>query len=165
MDLFGQKRGKAIVAEASILKRALAFAIDILFVEFVILFPFSGALGRILPEESSVYDAFSILSSGPYDSLLRLVGLFTAIPTIAYFAILEKKIGQTIGKRLLKLHVVSQEKEIKYWQAFVRSMFLIPIFPFVLLWIIDPLVMFFSKERQRLSEILSRTKVVERYNV
>ena len=165
MELFSPKRGKAIVAEASILKRALAFAIDILFVEFVILFPFSSALDDIVPEESSVYEAFSILSSGSYDSLLSLVGIFTAIPTIAYFAILEKKIGQTIGKRLLNLYVVSQTKELKYWQAFVRSIFLIPIFPFVLLWIIDPIVMFFSKERQRLSEILSRTKVVERYNI
>jgi len=165
MELFGQKRGKAIVAEASMLKRALAFAIDILFVEFVILFPFSGALEEIVPEENSVYEAFSILSSGSYDSLLRLVGIFTAIPTIAYFAILEKRIGQTIGKRLLNLYVVSQTKELKYWQAFVRSIFLIPVFPFVLLWIIDPIVMFFSKERQRLSEILSRTKVVERYNI
>lgn len=165
MDLLGSKTGKAIVAEASILKRALAFAIDILFVEFVVLFPFSSALDEIVPEESSVYEAFSILSSGSYDSLLSLVGLFTAIPTIAYFAILEKKIGQTIGKRLLKLHVVSQTKELKYWQALVRSIFLIPVFPFVLLWIIDPIVMFFSKERQRLSEILSRTKVVERYDI
>ncbi|MEK6949322.1 MAG: RDD family protein [Nanoarchaeota archaeon] len=165
MELFSPKRGKAIVAEASILKRALAFAIDILFVEFVILFPFSSVLEEIVPEESSFYEAFSILSSGSYDSLLGLVAFFTAIPTIAYFAILEKKIGQTIGKRLLNLYVVSQTKELKYWQAFVRSIFLIPIFPFVLLWIIDPVVMFFSKERQRLSEILSRTKVVERYNI
>jgi len=165
MDLPGSKTGKTIVAEASILKRALAFAIDLLFVEFVILFPFSSALDEILPEDGSVYEAFSTLSSGSYDSLLSLVGLFTAIPTIAYFAILEKKIGQTIGKRLLKLYVVSQTKELKYWQAFVRSIFLIPVFPFVLLWIIDPIVMFFSKDRQRLSEILSRTKVVERYDV
>ena len=165
MDLFSSKTGKAIVAEASILKRALAFAIDMAFVEFVILFPFSGALEEILPEESSVYETFKALSSGSYDSLLRLVGIFTAIPTIAYFAILEKKIGQTIGKRLLKLHVVSQTKELKYWQTLARSIFLIPVFPFVLLWIIDPLVMFFSKERQRLSEILSRTKVVEKYDI
>lgn len=165
MDLLGSKTGKAIVAEASILKRALAFAIDILFVEFVILFPFSNALEEILPAESSFYEAFSALSSGSYDSMLRIVAIFTAIPTIAYFAILEKKLGQTIGKRLLKLYVVSQTKELKYWQALVRSIFLMPVFPFVLLWIIDPLVMFFSKERQRLSEILSRTKVVEKYDI
>ena len=165
MDLFGSKTGKAIVAEASILKRALAFAIDILFVEFVVLFPFSSVFEGIVPDESSAYEAFKTLSSGSYGSLLRLVALFTTIPTIAYFAILEKKTGQTIGKRMLSLHVISQSKEMKYWQAFARSMFLIPIFPFVLLWIIDPIVMFFSKERQRLSEILSKTKVVERYDV
>jgi uncharacterized RDD family membrane protein YckC len=79
--------------------------------------------------------------------------------------ILEKELNQTPGKMLFNLYVTSQTKDLKYWQLFVRSMFLIPVFPFVLLWVIDPIVMLFTKENQRLSEILSRTKVVEKYKL
>ena len=79
--------------------------------------------------------------------------------------IMEKKLNQTPGKMLFNLYVNSQTKDLKYWQLFIRSIFLIPLFPFVLLWLIDPLVMFFTKENQRLSEILSKTKVVEKYNL
>jgi uncharacterized RDD family membrane protein YckC len=82
-----------------------------------------------------------------------------------YFVILENKLRQSIGKMIFNLYVEGQDKDIKYWQLFARSMFLIPIFPFVLLWIIDPIVMLFTKENQRLSEILSKTKVVERYSL
>jgi len=88
-----------------------------------------------------------------------------AFLAILYFMLLEKKLNQSPGKILFNLYVVSQEKELKYWQLFVRNMFLIPFFPFVLLWIIDPIVMLFTKQNQRLSEILSRTKTVEKYKV
>ncbi len=165
MDFTEPKRGKAMVAQASILKRFFAFAMDILFVEFVILFPFSRVLEKIVPQEISISEAFNLLSSSYYESSLIIIGLFTAIPTIAYFVLLERGFGQTIGKKLLRLYVVSDKKEFKTWQAIARSLFLIPIFPFVLLMLIDPLVMLFSREHQRLSEILSRTKVVEKHYI
>ena len=84
---------------------------------------------------------------------------------LLYFYLLEKKLAQSIGKVLFGLYVRSQEKELKRWQIFVRSMFLMPVFPFVLLWLVDPIVMLFNKENQRLSEILSKTKVVEEYKI
>lgn len=165
MDWLESKKGKAVIMQAPILKRIFAFAIDFLFVQFVILFPFNRMFEKVIPAESSFSEAFSLLSNASNSSLLIIFAIFTSIPTIAYFAILEKEFGQTIGKKLLKLYVESQQKELKYWQAVARSIFLIPIFPFVLLWIIDPIVMFFTKENQRLSEILSRTKVVEKYEI
>ena len=165
MDFTEPKRGKAIVAQASILKRVFAFITDMIFIEFVILFPFSRVLERIVPQESSISEAFNLLSSSYYESSLIVIGLLTAIPAIAYFVLLEKEFGQTIGKKLLGLYVISDKKEFKVWQAIARSMFLIPIFPFVLLTLIDPLVMLFTKEHQRLSEILSKTKVVEKHYI
>ena len=79
--------------------------------------------------------------------------------------IMEKKLNQSVGKMLFNLYVEGKTKDLKYWHLFVRSMFLIPLFPFILLWFIDPIVMLFTKENQRLSEILSRTKVVEKYKI
>lgn len=72
---------------------------------------------------------------------------------------------QTIGKMLMKIYVVSDNANIKTWQLFTRNLVFIPIFPFVLLWVLDPLLMFFTKTNQRLSEILSKTKTVEKFSI
>ena len=85
--------------------------------------------------------------------------------TLSYFTILEWKLGQTLGKMILKINVKSEHKTIKIWQAFVRNLFLIPVFPFIALWIIDPLFMLFTKNNQRLMEILSKSKVVQHYEI
>ena len=75
----------------------------------------------------------------------------------------EGLLRQSIGKIFTNIYVVSETKELKLWQLLVRNLFLIPFFPFVLLWIVDPAFMFFTKDNKRLSEILSKTKVVEKY--
>ncbi len=155
---------KTIFAQASILKRVAAFAIDILIINMAILFPFDSVFQKIVPS-SSFSEAFEFLSSNSDSTSIKAIIISASIVTILYFVIFEKKLRQTPGKMLFKLYVKGQGKDLKSWQLFVRSMFLIPWFPFVLLWFIDPIVMLFTKENQRLSEILSRTKVVERYNI
>ena len=72
--------------------------------------------------------------------------------------------SQSIGKMLMKIYVISDNKVLKTWQLLVRNIVFIPIFPFVLLWILDPLFMFFTKTNQRLTEILGKTRVVEKYS-
>lgn len=160
----GQKREKTIFAQASILKRAAAFAIDLLIINIVILFPFDSVFQKIIPS-NSFSEAFEFLSSNADSASIKAIIVSASIVTILYFVIFEKKLKQTPGKMLFRLYVKGQGKDLKSWQLFVRSMFLIPLKPFVLLWIIDPIVMLFTKENQRLSEILSRTKVVEMYKV
>ena len=160
------KKGKVIFAQAPILKRLLAFIVDIAILEFVILLPFSRALDNLIPKAESLSQIFNILSNNPsYNRLVMTVTAIASFLAMLYFVILEKKIGQTAGKKLLNLHVVSQTAEMSYWQVIVRNLLFVPIFPLVLLWIVDPIVMLFTKENQRLSEILSRTKVVEQYNI
>ena len=161
----GLKKGKTILAQASILKRAVAFIIDLLIINVVILFPFRRIFDRIIPETDSFSKTMDFLSSNELNISLTVILLLIAFITILYFMIMEKKLNQTPGKMLFNLYVNSQTKDLKYWQLFIRSIFLIPLFPFVLLWFIDPLVMFFTKENQRLSEILSKTKVVEKYKI
>ena len=161
----GLKKGKTILAQASILKRAVAFIIDLLIINVVILFPFRRIFDRIIPKTGSFSKTMDFLSSNELNISLTVILLLIAFITILYFMIMEKKLNQTPGKMLFNLYVNSQTKDLKYWQLFIRSIFLIPLFPFVLLWLIDPLVMFFTKKNQRLSEILSKTKVVEKYNL
>lgn len=166
MDGFGLKKGKTFLGQASVLKRIIAFIIDILVIDFIILLPFKRIFDRIIPEIGSFSETMNFLrANAEYNTAITAIMLLISFLTILYFMILEKKLGQSVGKMLFGLYVQSQTKDLNYWQLFVRSMFLIPIFPFILLWIIDPIAMLFTKENQRLSEILSRTKVVEEYKI
>ena len=157
---------KTFFAQASVLKRLIAFIIDILLVNLIILFPFRGLFENMIPESSSFSKTFEFLSANSnLTGAITIIMFGVAFITILYFMIFEKKLGQSVGKMVLNLHVESSKKDLKYWQLFIRSMFLIPVFPFILLWFVDPIVMLFTKENQRLSEILSSTKTVERYKI
>lgn len=157
---------KRFYGQASVLKRMLAFIADILIVNLLILWPFRGTLESLLPNSDSFSKTLDYFSRNPdLGGNITIIMFGVSLLTILYFYLLEKKLGQTPGKMLFGLYVKSQDKELRKWQLFVRSMFLIPIFPFILLWIIDPIVMLFNKENQRLSEILSKTKVVEEYKI
>ena len=159
-------KGKAFLGHASVLKRIIAFAIDILIINWIILFPFKRIFDGIIPETESFSKTVELLSkNAEYSTFVTVIMILAAVLTILYFMILEKQLGQSVGKMLFNLHVKSQTKDLNYWQLFVRSMFFIPVFPFVLLWVIDTVVMLFKKENQRLSEILSKTKVVEQYKI
>jgi len=155
---------KTFLAQASVLKRLGAFIVDLIIINIIILFPFRGVFESILPA-AKFSEAFDFLRSPESSMILEIILIAVGILTMLYFMLLEKKIAQTPGKMLFNLFVRSQGKDLKNWQLFVRSMFLIPLFPFVLLWLIDPIAMLFTKENQRLSEILSRTKVVEQYQI
>ena len=159
-------KGKTFLAQASVLKRIVAFIIDLLIINLIVLFPFKRIFNNIIPETGSFSETFDFLSNNAeYNTFITLLILLVAASAILYFVILEKKLRQSPGKMLFNLYVESKTKDLKYWQLFIRSMFLIPLFPFVLLWIIDPAVMLFTKENQRLLEILSKTKVVEKYKI
>ena len=164
MDNIG--KGKNFLAQASVLKRLIAFLIDLFIINLIILFPFKRIFRGIVPELESFSKTAEFLSNNSaYSTSITIIILTIAFLSILYFMIFEKKLQQTPGKMLFNLYVKSQTKDLKYWQLFVRSMFLIPLFPFILLWLIDPIVMFFNKDSQRLSEILSKTKVVEKYKI
>ncbi|MBI2208060.1 RDD family protein [Candidatus Woesearchaeota archaeon] len=156
---------KTFVAQASVLKRIGAFIVDLVIINIIILFPFRGLFESILPT-TSFSEAFEFLrQDAGAGTMLNAIMFAISALSILYFMLMEKKIAQTPGKMLFSLYVKPQGKDLKNWQLFVRSMFLIPAFPFVLLWLIDPIAMLFTKENQRLSEILSRTKVVEQYRI
>ena len=159
-------KGKTFLAQASVLKRLIAFVIDLLIINMIILFPIRRVFEKIIPDTQSFSKTLDFLGDkSGYSTSMTVIILIVAFLTILYFMLLEKNLKQTPGKMLFNLYIDSQTKDLKYWQLFVRSIFLIPIFPFALLWIIDPIVLIFTKDNQRLSEILSGTKVVENHKV
>lgn len=157
---------RAFVGPALIWKRIAAFFIDIMIINLVVLFPFRSLFQNIVPKEYSFSEAYRFLSSSTsYTSYISSISFIMSILVILYFLMLEMRMGQTIGKMLMRVYVVSYSNNLKTWQLLTRNLVFIPIFPFVLLWILDPLFMFFTRTNQRLTEILSRTGVVEKYSL
>ncbi len=155
-----------VTGPALLWKRLAAFFIDIIIINLVILFPFRNLFQNIVPKEYSFSEAYRLLgSSASYSSLITSVSFVMSVLVVFYFFLLEKRMGQTIGKMLMRIHVVSDDSNLKAWQMLVRNIVFIPVFPFILLWLLDPLFMFFTKTNQRLTEILSRTRVVENYSL
>ncbi|MBI2660343.1 RDD family protein [Candidatus Woesearchaeota archaeon] len=168
---------RTFVGPALVWKRVIAFMVDMLIINIVVLFPFRGLFEDILPKDYSFSEAYRFLSSSAnYAGFLTSVSLVMSILVIMYFYLMERKMSQTIGKMLMKIYVADasenassrstgDNKDLKPWQLLARNIVFIPLFPFVLLWVLDPLFMFFTKTNQRLSEVLSKTKVVERYSL
>ncbi len=149
---------------ALVWKRFLAFLTDFLIINLVLFFPFKRLIQSSMPEFGSFSETYAyLISNQSYTQALTVVSLAMSIFALFYFALLEYKIQQTPGKMLLKISVIGEKKEVRFWQYLVRSLFIIPIFPFFLLWVLDPLFLFLTKTNQRLSEILSKTKTVEEY--
>ena len=156
---------RTFVGPALLWKRIAAFFIDITIINLFILFPFRSLFQNIIPKDYSFSEAYNLLSTSiDYTKFISSVSFAMLILVILYFFMMERKMQQTIGKMLMKIYVVSDNNQLKAWQLLARNLVFIPIFPFVLLWILDPLFMFFTKTNQRLTEILSRTRVVEKYN-
>ena len=155
---------RTFTGPAMIWRRILAFVADIALINLVVLFPFKKVVRGAIPEFSSYTEAYNFLVNNPsYTKDLTILYLAISFIVLLYFVILEYKIQQTPGKMILRISIVSETKKMSFWQALLRSLFIIPLFPFVLLWVIDPLFMIFTKTNQRLSEILSKTKTTETY--
>lgn len=149
---------------ASIWKRAVAFVMDLLVINLVIMLPFRPLLKKIVPADLSYSTAYSYFTANPgYSRLISIVSIAIGVMAMLYFAILEYNLKQTVGKVLMNVYVISEAKKERFWQYLARGLFLLPVFPFILLWAVDPLFLVFTKKNQRLTEILSKTRVVERY--
>lgn len=155
---------KVFVGPAMVWKRIVAFLMDMLIINVIVLFPFRSLFEDLVPKNYSFSEAYKFLSSANYTSYLNLLSLVVSILIVLYFVMMEKKMGQTIGKMVFRIYVVSDSNNLKTWQLLARNLAFIPVFPFVLLWVLDPLFMFFTKTNQRLTEILSKTRVVEKYS-
>jgi len=157
---------RTFIGPALLWKRIAAFFIDMIVINLIVLFPFRSLFQNIIPKDYSFSEAYKLLSSSTdYAGFITSVSFIMSVLIILYFLMLEIKMNQTIGKMLMKVYVVSDNNTLKAWQLLTRNLVFIPIFPFVLLWILDPLFMFFTKTNQRLTEILSKTRVVEKYSL
>lgn len=151
-----------VLGPAPLWRRFFAFIIDIALVNMVLFFPFQSMIENLIP--TSGWESL-LIGEAPANivSLEIIVGVLGFI-TLLYFVSFESVLAQTPGKRLLNIAVVSETKP-SFWRMVVRSLFVLPVFPIILLWIIDPLVMLFSREQKRILERLSKTRTVMNHAV
>ena len=133
-------------------KRLVAFAFDVMIIEFLLLYPFTDIAEKAFSSMDASFVAFQ-------GNVLPLILAIAAI-YVLYFALFEYYLGQTIGKMLMKIvSVTIDNKRMSFIQAIGRNLFLIPVFPFIILWPLD--IIFIIWKRISLSEILTKTKTVE----
>jgi len=156
---------KTIDEVPSIFKRILAFVIDLLVVNLVLLYPFRGVFDRAMLK-GTFMETFSHISSNSGAVLgLYVITIMAAMITVLYFVAFEYKLGQTIGKMLMNMKVISLTKKLGFWQCVLRALFVIPFFPFYILWVLDPVFALFNKQQQRFMEWVSKTRTVQSYDV
>ena len=162
-------RERTFVGPALIWKRIAAFFIDMAIINLIVLFPFRKLFEDRFPNNYSFSEMYGIFSSSAdYTRFASSVLFAVSLIIFLYFFMLERKMGQSIGKMLMKIYVTSDNNAPKSWQILVRNLefiSIIPLFSFTLLWLFDPLSMFFTKTNQRLTEILSKTKTVEKFSI
>lgn len=160
IDLPGMK---VVESGAQLWKRILAFLIDLIVLDFIVIGPFK----KYFSIPSGGYSAASdfISSNSEVARTLTLAMAIVAVLALFYFSFLESRVGQTLGKYLFRIYVRSGDRPPSFWRCLVSNMTLIPFFPFMILWIIDPIHMFFSKGNQRLMEKFTKITVVQKYTI
>jgi uncharacterized RDD family membrane protein YckC len=156
-------------------KRVLAFCIDLYF-GLVVTWSFFTVIAQELPSTPA-----AIMSAGQsaLNPLVFTLFLFACAFFVLYHVFCEYSIGQTPGMLIVGIRVqrraqsaqaVRSERgratkrtdasaDISLGQAFVRNIFLFPVLPFTLLWLIEPLYYAFNGER--LLESWSKTHTIE----
>jgi len=105
-------------------------------------------------------DSAALMRGAALPESLVAAGILMGVVALLYFGLFEYLLGGTIGMRLFNLSVKGRRT---LGRCLLRNIYAIPIFPLTLLWIVEPVYLFWRKER--LLERWSGTSTVERVTV
>ncbi|MBD3355391.1 hypothetical protein GF361_05405 [Candidatus Woesearchaeota archaeon] len=161
-----KKRGKYFIAPASTSRRIISFIIDMIIINFIIFNPFKGIFQKLIPAEQSYEAAKEYIAHNPHImNTITFLFLIIGIIIVFYFTVFGYLIQQTPGKIVTGLYIIPENKKISFLNYLLSNISFIPVFPFFLLWIIDPIYMFTSPKSQRLMERLNKILVVQKYKL
>jgi uncharacterized RDD family membrane protein YckC len=145
--------------QPSVVKRFLAFLLDFSLLSVIVFTPVSAVLEKLSPTTDIIATYAVFTSNEATSAIITIVMVFAFTLVMLYFVLLEYLLGQTAGMLFIGLKVQGNEGNLPtFWQCIIRNCVFLPLFPFIVFWIIDPLYVVFTK--QRLSEQLSRTRTV-----
>ncbi|MEM4755542.1 MAG: RDD family protein [Candidatus Woesearchaeota archaeon] len=137
---------------ASYWRRLFALVVDIVLLDLFVYMQFSFMFPKTLS-----FASFKDLAPDQMNMMMMGAMILTFF-TLLYFVYQEKTYGQTLGQRIAQISIQAP-KEATWRHHLINNFFLIPFFPFLLLWIIEPIYMFVKKER--LLETLSTLRTVQ----
>lgn len=152
---------KTIIIDAPVTRRVIAFLIDFIILNAFVLFPFNKVRDKIFAA-SSISQGMSMISDLiAHPEALRpmlWLSVLMGVVIMLYFMVLEAKYNQSIGKMLMNIFVINDEKgkQISYMQSMLRSASLIVDVVFI----IDIVYAAFNSGKQRLFERLSKTRTI-----
>lgn len=158
-----EKRGKSFIAPASIFKRIIAFVIDILILDLIVLAPFDFLFQKMMPT-GSISQQISYIQNNPglLNSFYPIM-IFMSIIIVFYFTYLDYKIKQTPGKMLLGLYIIPEKKNRTFWNYLLSNITFVVARLFIIVWIIDFFYMISSPKNQRLTQKLNKILIVQDY--
>ncbi len=117
------KRGDKRV---SLWRRGFAFVIDIFIVNLLVSLPFRNKINELVGDMGDkgileTYNYISGISSAELNQLLFIISIISVFATYIYFVALEYKLGQTLGKMIVKIMVKSDEKKLRLRQILIRN--------------------------------------------
>jgi hypothetical protein len=147
-------RTSIVAQDAGILRRAVGFIIDILVLDLVVTIPFTPLLTNFTSRvrETGVFNM-------TYTSTEIAIVTTIFLVAYAYFIVFEYVLGQTLGQMALSIHVTHNG----FWQVLLRNAFLLPFFPFVFFWVIEPFAIIITK--RGILERLSQTRTLHQHQI
>lgn len=155
-----KKRLTNISLTAPLWKRVFSYIVDLFVINLVILLPFRSILKSKAPfDDGNSLAEFTMLFYNNTAILfdLLLVGLIIAVLSVLYWTILEFFLGQSVGKILFRIKVVSLEGRLRFSQALLRNISKVS----TLLLLMDSLYLL-NKKGLRFLEKVSGTMVIEK---
>jgi len=142
-----------IIVRAALWRRILAFLVDFMIMQLVIIRAFDSIFAKVSAAGATFSEISVYLEANPaIYSQINWAIICIGILTIAYFVIMQYRFRQTLGMMMFNIKIESLNKEIGIMQLIVSNLMLLPVFPFLLLWIIDPIYSIFNKNSQRLTQ-------------
>ena len=160
-------RKRVMEIPATLLKRIFSYVVDFFILNIIIITPFSRVLEKVIPADIGTGEVVEYIQANPSLQMfiIKILGLI-GILALLYFTLFEYKIQTTPGKMLMKQYIKPDKgKKLTFWSYLFSNLTFIPLFPFILLWIIDPIYMFFSPKNQRFMEKLAGINVMEKYEM
>ena len=145
----------------SLWKRVFAYFVDLAVINFIVVLPFQKVMQKMVEVKSEKFmELFRFFEGNPETiKTVFFVSLLVSILTILYWAVLEFKLKQSVGKMLFKIYVRNTKKgNLKFSQCLIRNITKVSLIPIAL----DSLYMIFTKQHQRYFEKISNTEVIDK---
>jgi uncharacterized RDD family membrane protein YckC len=145
-------RSASITHDAGAMRRFAAFILDLLILDALVLWPLTDVIAGVTRGQ----DIFApVLSSRDI-----AVMLFAFAAIYLYFVLFEYLLGQTPGMMMADIRMTGTSA---IGSLLLRNSVLLPVFPFVILWLIEPIMILWR--RRTLLEELTGTRTVHTRSV